>query len=126
MSRVGKRQLPAGFRLRATSHASLTSSVDPLLSSLYNTFVHAYCRHRTNGLFKKWRRRPQIQVGMAARHGYYYTPVTPLEDPTNSFVEIASALIHDCLVGIECDGTAFSNREILVSLSIQSVDLQEQ
>ncbi|PBK73556.1 hypothetical protein ARMSODRAFT_952650 [Armillaria solidipes] len=61
---------------------------------------------------------------MAARHGY--TPVTPLEDPTNSFVEIASALIHDCLVGIERGGTAFSNRGTLVSLSIQNADLQEQ
>ncbi|KAK0225564.1 hypothetical protein IW262DRAFT_1293963 [Armillaria fumosa] len=61
---------------------------------------------------------------MAARHGY--TPVTPLEDATNSFVEIASALIHDCLVGIDRGGTAFSNRGTLVSLSIQSADLQEQ
>ncbi|PBK95507.1 hypothetical protein ARMGADRAFT_1078223 [Armillaria gallica] len=62
---------------------------------------------------------------MAARHGYY-TPVTPLEYPTNSFVEIASALIHDCLVGIQRGGTAFSNRGTLVSLCIQSADLQEQ
>ncbi|KAK0476758.1 hypothetical protein IW261DRAFT_1637204 [Armillaria novae-zelandiae] len=61
---------------------------------------------------------------MAARYGY--TPVTALEDATNSFVEIASALIHDCIVGIERGGTAFSNREILVSLSIHSTDLHEQ
>ncbi|KAK0505112.1 hypothetical protein EDD18DRAFT_1127776 [Armillaria luteobubalina] len=61
---------------------------------------------------------------MASRHGY--TPVTPLQDATNSFVEIASALIHDCLVGIERGGTAFSNRGTLVSFSIQSADLQEQ
>ncbi len=61
---------------------------------------------------------------MAARHGYI--PVTPLEDSTNSFVEIASALIHDCLVGIQRGGTAFSNRGTLVSLSIQNADLQEQ
>ncbi len=61
---------------------------------------------------------------MAARHGY--TPVTPPKDPTNSFVEIASALIHDCLVGIERGGIAFSSRGTLVSLSIQSADLQEE
>ncbi|KAK0195064.1 hypothetical protein F5146DRAFT_1024065 [Armillaria mellea] len=57
---------------------------------------------------------------MAARHAY------TLEDPTNGFVEIASALIHDCLVGIEHGGTTFSNRRTLVSLSIQSADLQGQ
>lgn len=55
-----------------------------------------------------------------------YSSVTPLEDPTNSFVEIASALIHDCLVGIERGGTTISNRGTLISLSIQGGDLPEQ
>ncbi|KAK0455562.1 uncharacterized protein EV420DRAFT_1554304, partial [Desarmillaria tabescens] len=54
---------------------------------------------------------------MATRHGY--APVTPLEDPMNSFVEIASALIHDCIEHHQGRGT-------LISLSIQSTDLPQR
>ncbi|KAK0455556.1 uncharacterized protein EV420DRAFT_1554269 [Desarmillaria tabescens] len=54
---------------------------------------------------------------MAARHEY--APVTPFEDPINSFVGITSALIHDCIEYHQGRGT-------LVSLSIQNADLPQR